>query len=124
MTCTVSIREIDQIMLVELCGRFTMTDASGRIRGTVGDLLNAGHKRILLDLAKVTYLDSAAGIGELVSSYVSALHHGAELKLLRAGKNVNRVLEIVGLHTVFEIYDDEATAVRSFDSPKLATTAM
>lgn len=124
MTCTSSIREIDGIMLVELCGRFTMTDASGMIRGTVGDLLAAGHKRILLDLAKVTYLDSAAGIGELVSSYVSALHNGAELKLLRAGKNVNRVLHIVGLHTVFEIYDDEASAIKSFGSSQLASTAM
>ena len=124
MTCTVSIREIDQIMLVELCGRFTMTDASGMIRGTVADLLAAGHKRILLDLAKVTYLDSAAGIGELVASYVSALHNEAQLKLLRAGKNVNRVLEIVGLHTVFEIYDDEATAIRSFGSSQLVSTAM
>jgi anti-sigma B factor antagonist len=91
------------------------------IRGTVADLLAAGRKRIVLDLAGVTYLDSAAGIGELVSSYTSALKQGAQLRLLRAGKNVDRVLRIVGLHNVFEIYDDETSAVNSFAESSLAT---
>ena len=60
------------------------------------------------------YLDSAAGIGELVSSYTTALRQGAQLKLLHAGKNVDRVLRIVGLHNIFEIFEDEDAAVRSF----------
>jgi anti-sigma B factor antagonist len=98
-----------------------MTESPGMIRGTVADLLASGRKRIVLDLANVTYLDSAAGIGELVSSYTSALRQGAQLRLLRAGKNVDRVLRIVGLHNVFEIYDDEASALNSFAESSLAT---
>jgi anti-anti-sigma factor len=77
-------------------------------------LLKSGERRILLNLAQVTYMDSAAGIGELVSSYTTAINLGAQLKLLRAGKRVDYVLHIVGLDKVFEIYDDEETALRSF----------
>ena len=121
MSCTVTTRELSNATIVVLSGRFTMTESPGMIRGTVADLLAAGRKRIVLDLAGVTYLDSAAGIGELVSSYTSALKQGAQLRLLRAGKNVDRVLRIVGLHNVFEIYDDETSAVNSFAESSLAT---
>ncbi len=114
MSCTVTTRDLDNVTIVTLTGRFTMTESPGMIRGTVADLLASGRKRIVLDLAGVTYLDSAAGIGELVSSYTSALKQGAQLRLLRAGKNVDRVLRIVGLHNVFEIYDDEGSAIHSF----------
>ena len=120
VSCTVTTREVNDIAVVELSGKFTITGASGIIRGTVMDLLSAGRRRILLDLAAVTYLDSAAGVGELVSSYTSALRQGAHLKLLHPGKNVDRVLRIVGLYSVFEIFDDENAAIRSFDDVKLA----
>ena len=115
MSCSVTTREIDRLTIVELRGRFTMADASDVIWGAVSDLLAAGRKHILLELSNVTYLDSAAGIGELVRSYTTALRHGAKVKLLRPGKNVSRVLRIVGLDRVFEIFDDETTALRSFE---------
>lgn len=114
MSCTVSVREVNDIAILELAGRFTITDASGVIRGAISDLLAAGRTKILMELANVVYLDSAAGIGELVSSYTTALRQGAQLKLLHAGKNVDRVLRIVGLHNIFDIFDDEETAIRSF----------
>lgn len=100
-----------------------MTEAPGMIRGAVGDLLKAGRKQIILDLSGVTYLDSAAGIGELVGSYTSALRQEACVKLLHPGKNVDRVLRIVGLHNVFEIYDDEQAALDSFKQSTFATDA-
>jgi anti-sigma B factor antagonist len=115
MSWSVTTREIDRVTIVELRGRFTTADASDVIWGAVSDLLGAGRKHILLELSKVTYLDSAAGIGELVRSYTTALRQGAQIKLLRVGKNVGRVLRIVGLDRVFEIFDDEATALRSFE---------
>ena len=119
MSCSVTTRKLDKVMIVELGGKFTTADASGVIWGVVSDLLRTGHKHILLELSKVSYLDSAAGIGELVRSYTTALRQGAQVKLLRVGKNVERVLRIVGLQNVFEIFDDEAAAVRSFeDSPR------
>jgi anti-sigma B factor antagonist len=124
MSCSVTTREIGHVTIVELRGRFTMADASDVIWGAVSDLLAAGRKHILLELSKVTYLDSAAGIGELVRSYTTALRQGAQVKLLRAGKNVGRVLRIVGLDRVFEMFDDEATALRSFEesTPRSAAT--
>lgn len=122
MSCSVTIRKLYNVTIVELGGKFTTADASGVIWGAVSDLLVAGHRHILLELSKVSHLDSAAGIGELVRSYTSALRQGAQVKLLRAGKQVDRVLRIVGLHNVFEIFDDEDVAVRSFDeSPRAAS---
>jgi len=120
VSCTITTRQVNDIAVVGLSGRFTLTDASGLIRGTVVELLAAGEKHILLDLAQVTYLDSAAGVGELVSSYTTALRQGAQVKLLNPGKNVDHVLHIVGLHNVFEIFDDESAAVHSFERPLAA----
>ncbi len=122
MSCSVTTRKLGNVMIVELGGKFTTADASGVIWGAVSDLLTTGHRHILLELSKVSHLDSAAGIGELVRSYTSALRQGAQVKLLRVGKNVERVLRIVGLHSVFEIFDDEATAVRSFEDSSRAVT--
>src|SRR5258708_19414085 len=121
VSCSAKTRELGNVTIVELAGKFTMSDSSGVIWHAVADLLGAGRKNILLELSRVSYLDSAAGIGELVRSYTTALRQGAQVKLLRVGKNVKRVLEIVGLQNVFEIFDDEAAPVPSFeDSPRPA----
>jgi anti-sigma B factor antagonist len=67
-----------------------------------------------MNLAQVTYMDSAAGIGELASSYSSAVRRGARLKLLNAGRNICHVLQLTHLDAIFEIYIDEDAAIRSF----------
>jgi anti-sigma B factor antagonist len=123
MSCSVTTRKLYNVMIVELAGKFTTADASGVIWGVVSDLLRNGHRHILLELSKVSYLDSAAGIGELVRSYTTALRQDAQVKLLRVGKNVERVLAIVGLNKVFEIFDDETAAVRSFEKSKETAAA-
>jgi anti-sigma B factor antagonist len=114
MSCTVSVRNSAGVAIVDLSGRFTLADATGVIRRSINGLLEAGEMKILLNLAEVSYLDSAAGIGELVGAYTSALRKGAALKLLRAGPRIDYVLNVVGLHKVFEIYDSEEEAVASF----------
>src|SRR5258708_16731347 len=98
VSCSAKTRELGNVTIVELAGKFTMSDSSGVIWHAVADLLGAGRKNILLELSKVTYLDSAAGIGELVRSYTIALRHGAQVKLLRVCKNVGRVLHLDALH--------------------------
>ena len=120
MNCTATLREVDNVSIVWLSGKVTLTDAPGVIRGIVVHLLGTGRTNILLDLSRVTYLDSAAGIGELVNSYTTARSQGVQLKLLRPGKNVDHVLRVVGLHTIFEIFEDEDLAVRSFEPLKVA----
>lgn len=123
MSCTASVRTAGSIAVVDLKGKFTFGPGSGVIRGTVSALLEKGYINILLNLAEVVYLDSAAGIGELVSSYATVTRQGGRLKLLRPGKYVLEVLNITRLHTVFELFDDESQALRSFQSAKAFTGA-
>ena len=123
MSCLAKVRRLDGVVVVDLSGRFTVGDATGVIRDAVAALLQSGEQCILLNLADVTHIDSAAGIGELVSSYTSAVRQGARVKLLRAGKRVDYVLHVVGLDRVFEIFDDEDAAVRSFSAPDAVAIA-
>jgi len=114
MNCTAVVRKIGDVAIVDLSGQLTIEKAPGLIRRTVADILESGTRNILMNLAQVTYMDSAAGIGELASSYSSAVRRGARLKLLRAGRNVHHVLQLTRLDTIFEIYIDEDAAIRSF----------
>ncbi|HZU26211.1 MAG TPA: STAS domain-containing protein [Bryobacteraceae bacterium] len=114
MSCTVAVRLLEDVAVVDLAGKFTLGNGTGVIRETVVDLIQAGYRKILLNLADVTYLDSAAGIGGLVAGYIAAMRQGARLKLLRPGKYVRDALRITGLDRVFEIHDHESAALRSF----------
>ncbi len=73
----------------------------------------SGHKKLLLNLAEVSYIDSS-GIGEMVSGFTTITNQGGQVKLLNLTKRVKDLLQITKLYTVFEVFDDEATAVRSF----------
>jgi anti-sigma B factor antagonist len=76
-------------------------------------LASKGDKKLLLNLSEVSYIDSS-GIGELVSGFTTVTNHGGSLKLVGLSKRVKDLLQITKLYTVFEVYDDEAEAVRSF----------
>jgi len=108
-----STRQIDGVTVVDLSGRITLGEGSVILRETVRDLLSKGNKKILLNLGEVNYIDSS-GIGELVHAYTSVKTRGGELKLLHLTKKVKDLLQITKLYTVFEVYTDEPTAVRSF----------
>lgn len=114
MGCTAIVRESGEVAIVDLSGRFTLGDAAGVIRNCVRGLVDAGHRNILLNLADVTHMDSAAGLGELIGSYQLVKKNGGDLKLLNAQKSVADVLRITRLDTVFKIFGDEAEAVDSF----------
>jgi anti-sigma B factor antagonist len=79
----------------------------------VKDLLGKGQKKILLNLGDVNYIDSS-GIGELVSAYTTVKNQGGELKLLNLTKKVHDLLQITKLYTVFDVKDDETSAVKAF----------
>jgi anti-sigma B factor antagonist len=113
VTMKVSNRQVDGVTIVDLSGRITLGEGSVVLRDTVRELLNAGNKKILLNLGDVTYIDSS-GIGELVSAFTTARNQGADLKLLNLTKKVHDLLQITKLYTVFDIKDDETTAVQSF----------
>jgi anti-sigma B factor antagonist len=108
-----STRQVDGITIVDLSGRITLGEGSVVLRDTIRDVVSQGNKRILLNLGDVTYIDSS-GIGELVSAFTSVRNQGGELKLLNLTKKVHDLLQITKLYTVFDVRDDEATAVGAF----------
>ena len=113
MTMKSSSRQIDGVTVLDLSGRITLGEGSVILRDTIRDLIGRGQKKILLNLGDVSYIDSS-GIGELVSAFTTVRNQGGELKLLNLTKKVHDLLQITKLYTVFDIKDDEATAVKSF----------
>lgn len=90
-----------------------MGDASMALRDSVRELIAAGHLKIVLNLCGVVFMDSA-GIGELVSSYVSASNKHGTLKLCQLTKRIRDLLQVTRLYNVLPIYDREEDALRSF----------
>lgn len=113
MTMKASTRQVDGVTIIDLSGRITLGEGSVVLRDTIRDVVGQGHKKILLNLGDVTYIDSS-GIGELVSAFTTVRNQGGELKLLNLTKKVHDLLQITKLYTVFDIKDDEATAIKSY----------
>jgi anti-sigma B factor antagonist len=110
----ITTREVSHVTILDLEGRITLGDETGKLRDAVRQLIAADKKKIVLNLAKVDYIDSS-GVGELVSSYTAVKNAGGELKLFALPKKVRDVLYVTKLYTVFDIKDDEFSAVKSFD---------
>jgi anti-sigma B factor antagonist len=113
VTMKASTRQVNGVTVVDMSGRITLGEGSVILRDTIRDLLGKAQKKILLNLGDITYIDSS-GIGELVSAFTSVRNQGGELKLLKLTKKVHDLLQITKLYTVFDIKDDEASAVASF----------
>ncbi|MDE3188417.1 MAG: STAS domain-containing protein [Acidobacteriota bacterium] len=113
MALTIASREVDGITVLDLSGRITLGEGSVQLREAIRDLISKGQKMILLNLGDVSYIDSS-GLGELVSAFTTSKNQGAALKLLNLTKKVKDVLQLTKLYTVFDIYDDEATAIASY----------
>jgi anti-sigma B factor antagonist len=109
----VATRQVDGVTILDLSGRITLGEGSVTLRDTVHDVLAKGSKKILLNLDNISYIDSS-GIGELVSGFTSVRNAGGELKLLNLTKKVHDLLQITKLYTVFDIWDNEASAIGAF----------
>jgi anti-sigma B factor antagonist len=110
---TIASREVDGVTVLDLSGRITLGEGSVQLREAIRDLISKGSKNILLNMGDVNYIDSS-GLGELVSAFTTAKNQGASLKLLSLTKKVKDVLQLTKLYTVFDIYDDEASAIASY----------
>jgi anti-sigma B factor antagonist len=113
MDLTTTTRQVGDIVIIDINGRIVLGEASATLRTLVADLLKNGHKKILFNLANVSYIDSS-GLGQLVGAYVAVRKQDGELKLFHLNNKVHDVLQITKLYTVFDIGDDEAAAVKSF----------
>jgi anti-sigma B factor antagonist len=108
-----TVRQVGDVTVIDAEGRITLGEGSSSFRDTIRDLASKGDKKLLLNLADVSYIDSS-GIGELVSAFTTVTNHGGQLKLLHLTKRVQDLLQITKLYTVFEVFDSETSAIRSF----------
>jgi anti-sigma B factor antagonist len=109
----INIRERDGVTIVDLKGKITIGAGDLELRNAVLEAVNKGAKKVLINLSGVVTIDSS-GVGELVSSYTTAKNRGAQLKLVSLPAKVQDVLTVTQLITVFDVYDTEDEAVRSF----------
>ena len=106
-------RTIGDVVVLDLKGKVTLGQGDELLKDKVNSLVNQGHKKIVLNLAGVPYIDSA-GLGEVVRTYTTVSRQGGSLKLLNLTKRITDLLSITKLLTVFETYENENDAVRSF----------
>ena len=113
MALTIASREVDGVIVLDLNGRITLGEGSVQLRDAIRGLISKGEKNILLNMGDVNYIDSS-GLGELVSAFTTAKNQQADVKLLSLTKKVHDLLQLTKLYTVFDIKDDEASAIASF----------
>ncbi len=106
-------RNVGDVVVLDLKGRVTLGEGDELLKDKVNSLVNQGHRKIVLNLADVPYIDSA-GLGEIVRTYTTVSRQGGSLKLLNLTKRITDLLSITKLLTVFETFDSENEAVRSF----------
>lgn len=110
---------IGDVTVVDAAGRITLGENTTSFRNVIHQLTAGGRKKILVNLADVTYIDSS-GIGELIAAFTTVKHQGGAVKLLSPTKRVYDLLHITKIYTVFEVFDDRAKAVSSFSDSKAA----
>ena len=113
MSVKLTTRQVGDVTVIDAVGRITLGEGSSTFRDNVKDLVTKGNKKILMNLAEVSYIDSS-GIGELVSGFTTVSNAGGSLKLLKLTKRIQDLLQITKLYTIFEVFDDEAAALASF----------
>lgn len=108
-------RAVGDVTVLDLKGRVTLGEGDELLKDKVNSLINQGRRKLVLNLAEVPYIDSA-GLGEIVRTYTTVSRQGGSLKLLNLTKRITDLLSITKLLTVFETFDAEDDAVKSFSA--------
>ncbi len=111
-------RTIGDVVILDLKGKITLGEGDELLKDKVNNLVNQGQRKIILNLADVPYVDSA-GLGEIVRTYTTVSRQGGSLKLLSLTKRITDLLSITKLLTVFETFDSESDAVKSFSAAQV-----
>ncbi len=109
----IEVRSLGQVKVIKLRGKLSLGDAVDRLRADLYELMNNGSTRIVLDLGEVPMIDSS-GIGLLVKSLTSAKEMGGSVKLLNLSKFPLQTLKMIGLLSLFDVYNDQQQAIASF----------
>jgi len=113
MSMTITERQLDGVVILDLTGRITIGDGTLILRKRVQELLDQDQKQLLLNLANVDYIDSS-GLGEVVRSFTTVRNAGGNLKLLSLTRKVRDLMQITKLLTVLDVFDRESEALKSF----------
>jgi anti-sigma B factor antagonist len=108
-------RAVGDVVVLDLKGKITLGEGDELLKDKVNILVYQGQTKIILNLADVPYIDSA-GLGEVVRTYTTVSRQGGSLKLLNLTKRITDLLSITKLLTVFETFESEQDAVRSFSA--------
>ena len=122
MSVKLTTRQKGDVTIVDIGGKLTMGEGASALRAKVRELVAGGSRRIVLNMADVTYMDSS-GLGELIAAHTTVSTAGGEIKLLSLAKRVHDLLKLTKLYTVFESFEDEAAAVGSFAAAADASQA-
>ena len=106
--------EVGDVLVLNLTGPITLGPGTREFRQLIADTLESGKKNILLNMAEVYYIDSS-GLGELVAAYTAATRRGGKLKLMKLTQRVQDLVQLTKVYRIFEVFDDETTAVQSFE---------
>ena len=117
MSLNLTPKQVGDVTLVAASGRITLGEEVASLRDQILRLAASGQHKIVLNLAEVSYVDSS-GMGELVSVYSAVRNQGGMLKLLNLTKRVQDLLRMTKLSSLFEVFEDEATALSSFAETK------
>jgi anti-sigma B factor antagonist len=107
-------RAVDGVTILDLQGKMLIGEGDELLREKINSLVENGTEKIVLNLAEVPYVDSA-GLGEIVRCFTTVSRKNGELKLLNLTKRIHDLLAITKLLTVFDTYDEESAAIKSFD---------
>jgi anti-sigma B factor antagonist len=110
-------RRVGDVVVLDVKGRVTLGEGDEILKDKVNSLLNQGSRKLVLNLAEVPYIDSA-GLGEIVRTFTTVSRQGGSLKLLNLTKRITDLLAITKLLTVFETFESEDEAVKSFATAK------
>ena len=106
-------RQAGDVTILDMTGEVRIGEGSISLRDSIRNLADQGKKKVLLNLAGVKYMDST-GVGELIANYTTIKRQGGQLKLLNLTDRIQNLLVITKLLTVFDSYDNEAEALKSF----------
>ena len=106
-------RTLQDVVVLDLTGKLTIGEGDELLKERISNLIQQGHRKLLLNLEGVPYVDSA-GLGEIVRTYTTVSRQGGKLKLVNLTKRITDLLAITKLLTVFETYEAEDEAVKSF----------
>jgi anti-sigma B factor antagonist len=120
MSMTMSVRQAGDVTIVDFSGRIVLGEQGASLRNLISDLLSKGHNKILFNLGDVIHIDTS-GLGYLLSALLSVRKQQGELKLLNLTEKVEDVMQITKLYTIFEIFEDEVAALKSFGRSASAT---